>query len=159
MRLLFVCLGNICRSPTAEGVMRHLVREHELEHAVEIDSAGTGSWHVGDPPDARAAGVARERGIELEGRARQFDTADFEAFDLILAMDRVNYDELHALAPHDDARARVRLLREYDRDAVAADELEVPDPYYGGPEGFDEVLDLVERACAGLLDEVRERAV
>jgi protein-tyrosine phosphatase len=157
VRLLFVCLGNICRSPTAEGVMRHLVAEHDLEHAVEIDSAGTGSWHVGHPPDERATGAARERGIELGGRARQFDVADFEAFDLILAMDRANYDELHARAPQDGARERVRLLREFDPDAVAAAELEVPDPYYGGPEGFDDVLDLVTRACEGLLDEVRAR--
>ena len=157
MRLLFVCLGNICRSPTAEGVMRHLVAEHDLGHAVEIDSAGTGSWHVGHPPDERATGAARERGIELGGRARQFDVADFEAFDLILAMDRANYDELHARAPQDGARERVRLLREFDPDAVAATELEVPDPYYGGPEGFDDVLDLVTRACEGLLDEVRAR--
>jgi len=157
VRLLFVCLGNICRSPTAEGVMRHLVAEHDLGHAVEIDSAGTGSWHVGHPPDERATGAARERGIELGGRARQFDVADFEAFDLILAMDRANYDELHARAPQDGARERVRLLREFDPDAVAATELEVPDPYYGGPEGFDDVLDLVTRACEGLLDEVRAR--
>jgi protein-tyrosine phosphatase len=157
VRLLFVCLGNICRSPTAEGVMRHLVAEHDLEHAVEIDSAGTGSWHVGHPPDERATGAARERGIELGGRARQFDVADFEAFDLILAMDRANYDELHARAPQDGARERVRLLREFDPDAVAAAELEVPDPYYGGPEGFDDVLDLVTRACEGLLNEVRAR--
>lgn len=155
MRLLFVCLGNICRSPTAEGVMRQLVREQELEHTVEIDSAGTGSWHVGALPDERATGAARERGIELGGRARQVDDADFEAFDLILAMDRANYDDLHALAPDDDARERIRLLREFDPDAVAASELDVPDPYYGGPEGFEDVLDLVTRACEGLLDEVR----
>jgi protein-tyrosine phosphatase len=158
MRVLFVCLGNICRSPTAEGVMRHLVREQGLEDAVELDSAGTGSWHVGHPPDERSAGAARERGIEIDGRARQVDAADFEAFDLILAMDRSNHEELHALAPDADARERVRLLREYDPEAVAAGDLEVPDPYYGGPDGFEEVLDLVTRACEGLLEaEVRPR--
>jgi protein-tyrosine phosphatase len=160
MRLLFVCLGNICRSPTAEGVMRHLLAEEGLADAVELDSAGTGSWHVGHAPDERATGAARGRGIELGGAARQVDAADFEAFDLILAMDRANHDELHALAPDDDARERVRLLREYDAEAVAAGKLEVPDPYYGGADGFEEVLDLVTRACAGLLDaEVRPRVV
>ncbi len=158
MRVLFVCLGNICRSPTAEGVMRHLVRAEGLEDAVEIDSAGTGSWHVGHAPDERSAGAARERGIEIAGQARQVDAADFEAFDLILAMDRSNHDELHALAPDEQARERVRLLREYDPEAVAAGDLEVPDPYYGGPDGFEQVLDLVTRACAGLLEaEVRPR--
>jgi protein-tyrosine phosphatase len=155
MRLLFVCLGNICRSPTAEGVMRHLVREQGLDDLVELESAGTGSWHVGHAPDERATGAARERGILLAGRARQVDVVDFDAFDLILAMDRANRDELHALAPDDDARERVRLLREYDPDAVANGDLEVPDPYYGGPDGFEEVLDLVTRACEGLLAEVR----
>jgi protein-tyrosine phosphatase len=158
MRVLFVCLGNICRSPTAESVMRHLVREQGLEDVVEIESAGTGSWHVGHPPDERSAGAARERGIEIGGQARQVDAADFEAFDLILAMDRANQDELHALAPDADARERVRLLREYDPEAVAAGELEVPDPYYGGPDGFEDVLDLVTRACEGLLEaEIRSR--
>jgi protein-tyrosine phosphatase len=158
MRLLFVCLGTICRSPTGEGVMRHLLREQGLEDVVEIDSAGTGDWHVGQPPDARATGAARERGIELDGSARQVTPADFEAFDLILAMDRANRDELRALAPTADARERVRLLREYDPLAVAAGELEVPDPYYGGQDHFEEVLDVVTRACEGLLDEVRAEA-
>lgn len=158
MRLLFVCLGNICRSPTGEGVMRHLLREHGLEDAIEIDSAGTGDWHVGQPPDARAMGAARERGIEVDGNARQVTAADFEAFDLILAMDRANRDDLRALAPTDAARERVRLLREYDPEAVATGELEVPDPYYGGQDHFEEVLDLVTRACEGLLDEVRAEA-
>ena len=158
MRLLFVCLGNICRSPTGEGVMRHLLREHGLEDAIEIDSAGTGDWHVGQPPDARAMGAARERGIEVGGSARQVTAADFDAFDLILAMDRANRDDLRALAPSDEARERVRLLREYDPEAVASDELEVPDPYYGCQDHFEEVLDVVTRACEGLLDEVRAEA-
>ena len=158
MRLLFVCLGNICRSPTAEGVMRHLLVEDGLVEAVELDSAGTGDWHVGHAPDHRSAGAAAGRGIELTGAARQVAPADFESFDLILAMDRSNHDDLLALAPHDDARERVRLLREYDPEAVAAGEFEVPDPYYGGDDGFEDVLDLVMRACQGLLDaEVRPR--
>jgi protein-tyrosine phosphatase len=158
MRLLFVCLGNICRSPTAEGVMRHLLVAEGLTEAVEIDSAGTGDWHVGHAPDHRSAGAASGRGIELTGAARQVAPGDFEAFDLILAMDRSNHGDLLALAPDDAARERVKLLREYDPDAVAAGELEVPDPYYGGADGFEDVLDLVTRACEGLLEaEVRPR--
>jgi protein-tyrosine phosphatase len=155
LRLLFVCLGNICRSPTAEGVMRHLVREEGLEDSIELDSAGTGSWHIGHSPDKRSAAAALERGIELSGHARQVDAADLEAFDLILAMDRANYEELHAMAADPAARERVKLLREYDPEAVAAGELEVPDPYYGGADGFEEVLDVVTRACEGLLEEIR----
>lgn len=154
MRLLFVCLGNICRSPTAEGVMRQLLREEDLEQAVEIDSAGTGDWHVGHSPDDRATLAAKGRGIELAGAARQVTVADFEAFDLILAMDRVNRADLLALAPDQDARGRVKLLREYDPAAVAAGDLDVPDPYYGADDGFSEVLDIVTRACEGLLREV-----
>jgi protein-tyrosine phosphatase len=158
MRLLFVCLGNICRSPTAEGVMRHLLVEEGLVEAVELDSAGTGDWHVGHAPDERSAGAASGRGIELTGQARQVTPEDFETYDLILAMDRSNHDDLLALAPDADARERVRLLREYDPEAVAAAELEVPDPYYGGADGFEDVLDLVTRACEGLLEtEVRPR--
>ena len=158
MRLLFVCLGNICRSPTAEGVMRHLVDAEGLADAVEIQSAGTGDWHVGHSPDERSAGAAAARGIALSGTARQIEPADFESFDLILAMDRANHADLLALAPDDDARERMRLLREYDPEAVAAGELEVPDPYYGGSSGFEDVLDLVTRACRGLLDaEIRPR--
>jgi len=146
MRVLFVCMGNICRSPTAEGVLRRLVREEGLEDRVEIDSAGTGGWHAGSPPDERATEAARRRGIELAGAARQVEPEDFERFDLILAMDRENLAELRALAPDDEARGKVRLLLG-DRD--------VPDPYYGGEQGFDHVLDLVEAACEDLLDELR----
>jgi protein-tyrosine phosphatase len=155
MRILFVCMGNICRSPTAEAVMRRLLRAEGLEQAVAIDSAGTGGWHAGDPPDARAVAAARSRGVVVEGAARQVIADDFDRFDLVLAMDRENERELLARAPDDEARAKVRLLREFDPAAVAAGDLDVPDPYYGGPHGFDRVLDLVEAACRGLLDEVR----
>jgi protein-tyrosine phosphatase len=155
MRILFVCMGNICRSPTAEGVMRALLRAEGLDGRIELDSAGTGSWHAGDPPDARAMAAARARDIELDGAARQVTSADFERFDLLLAMDRENARELHARAPDDAARAKVRLLREFDPAAVAAGDLDVPDPYYGGSQGFERVLDLVTAACRGLLDEVR----
>jgi low molecular weight protein-tyrosine phosphatase len=149
-RILFVCLGNICRSPTAEGVMRRLVREEGLEDEIEIESAGTGGWHVGAPPDARATEAARRRGTELSGSARRFDPQrDFERFDLILAMDAENRRDLLALAPDEDARRKVRMFR--------AGDLDVPDPYYGGEDGFEDVLDLVEEAAGGLLDELRPR--
>jgi protein-tyrosine phosphatase len=158
MRLLFVCLGNICRSPTAEGVMRHLVREAGLEDEVVIDSAGTGSWHVGSAPDRRSTAVAALRGITLEGRARQVTLADFERFDLLVAMDAANRRDLQDLAPDPEARAKVVALREFDPAAAAAGDLDVPDPYFGGDDGFQHVLDVVDRACRGLLDHVRERA-
>jgi protein-tyrosine phosphatase len=155
MRILFVCMGNICRSPTAEGVMRGLLREQGIDGRVELDSAGTGNWHAGDPPDERAVAAAQGRGIVLEGAARQVTAADFDHFDLILAMDRENERALLALAPDDAAKAKVRLLREFDPASVAAGDLDVPDPYYGGPRGFERVLDIVTAACRGLLEEVR----
>jgi protein-tyrosine phosphatase len=156
-KLLFVCLGNICRSPTAEGVMRALVADAGLEEAIHIDSAGTGSWHVGSAPDERATDAARARGLVLEGTARQVQPADFVDFDLLVAMDGENARELGALAEDDEQRAKVRLLREFDPQSPP--DLDVPDPYYGGPGGFDEVLDLVQAACEGLLVEIREGRV
>jgi low molecular weight protein-tyrosine phosphatase len=155
MNILFVCMGNICRSPTAEGVMRSLVREAGLEDEFEIDSAGTGGWHVGNPPDARATESARRRGITLAGEARRVTREDFERYDLLLAADRENLAELRALAPNEESRSKVRLLREFDPDSEGAPDLDVPDPYYGGPDGFEEVLDLVEAACRGLLEHAR----
>jgi protein-tyrosine phosphatase len=147
VRLLFVCMGNICRSPTAEGVMRGLLREQQLEEVVEVDSAGTGGWHVGDPPDVRATAAARARGVGLEGAARTVTPADFEA-------DRRNLRDLAALVPA-GARAKVHLLREFDPGSAGAPDLDVPDPYYGGDDGFEHVLDLVDAACRGLLDSLR----
>ena len=135
--------------------MRHLLREQGLEDEITIDSAGTGGWHVGNPPDERATDAARRRGIALEGSARKVRPSDFEDYDLLLAADRENLAELRALAPDDEARAKVRLLREFDPASSGAADLDVPDPYYGGPRGFEEVLDLVEAACRGLLEEVR----
>lgn len=158
LRVLFVCLGNICRSPTAEGVMRKLVAECGFQGEIELDSAGTGGWHVGDPPDARAAAAARRRGIELDGRARQVEREDFERFDLILAMDGSNLHVLRQIAPDEPSREKVRLLREFDPASADAEDLDVPDPYYGGPHGFDHVLDLVEAACRGVLEHVRPAA-
>ncbi|HET8535990.1 MAG TPA: low molecular weight protein-tyrosine-phosphatase [Solirubrobacteraceae bacterium] len=146
MRILFVCMGNICRSPTAEGVVRHLLAERGLENEIEVESAGTGGWHAGSPPDARSARAAAARGITLEGAARQVTRADFEEFDLLVAMDRDNLTDLQAIAPP-GTEHKVRLL--------LADGRDVPDPYYGGPHGFENVLDLVEAACEQLLDELR----
>jgi protein-tyrosine phosphatase len=156
MRVLFVCLGNICRSPTAEGVMRALVIDAGLDGSIELDSAGTGGWHVGSAPDPRAAAAARTRGIALEGFARQVCRDDFDDFDLLLAMDRSNMRELRRLAPSQQARAKVRLLREFDPASAGAGDLDVPDPYYGAPGGFEQVFDLVQAACRGLLEQIRE---
>jgi protein-tyrosine phosphatase len=157
VRILFVCAGNICRSPTAEGVMRRLVADAGLEGALEIESAGTGGWHAGEPADARATAAAARRGITLAGVARQVTEEDFERFDLVLAMDRANVLELRAVAPGTRALAKVRLLRAFDPASAGGEDLDVPDPYYGGARGFDTVLDLVTAACRGLLGELRAR--
>jgi protein-tyrosine phosphatase len=135
--------------------MRQLVHEAGMEARVELDSAGTGGWHVGSPPDARASAAARARGITLEGAGRQVSEEDFGRFDLILAMDASNLDDLLALAPDATAQAKVRLLRAFDPASAGEEDLDVPDPYYGGPSGFDDVLDLVRAACLGLLAEIQ----
>ncbi|MBR7958930.1 low molecular weight phosphotyrosine protein phosphatase [Burkholderia vietnamiensis] len=153
--ICFVCLGNICRSPTAEGVMRHQVDAAGLADRIAIDSAGTGDWHVGEPPDTRAQAAARTRGYDLSAlRARQVSAADFERFDLLLAMDEANLAELRRRCPAEH-RDKLRLLMEF---APGSAETEVADPYFGGAQGFEQVLDQVERACAGLLDTLRSRA-
>lgn len=151
--LSFVCLGNICRSPTAEAIMRHLVREAGLEQAIAIDSAGTGSWHIGEERDRRSRAVAKRRGMPIEGRARQFQPEDFARFDLVLALDEENAHELRDLAPNDEARKKIHLLRDFDPSAEKG--ASVPDPYYGGPDGFDDVFDICLAACRGLLDYLR----
>lgn len=151
-RVLMVCMGNICRSPTAEGVFRQYVRRHAPDLDVEIDSAGTHDYHVGEAPDSRSIRAAARRGLDLSGlRARQVADEDFERFDLILAMDRLNHVTLLERSPP-EFHARIRLFLEFSGDP---DVLDVPDPYYGGANGFDEVLDLVEAAAAGLLAELR----
>ncbi len=155
MRILFVCMGNICRSPTAEAVMRRLVRDAGLEDRIEVESAGTGGWHAGDPPDGRATTAAARRGVTLEGAARQIRPDDFREYDLLIAMDRENLRGLLAVAPDEAASGKVRLLREFDPTSAGAPDLDVPDPYYGGDRGFETVLDMVEAACRGLLDELR----
>jgi protein-tyrosine phosphatase len=158
-RVLFVCLGNICRSPTAEGSMRELVREAGLEGQIELDSAGTGSWHVGSAPDERATAAAARRGVVLEGAARRVRAEDFDFYDLILAMDSANLRDLQELAPDGEGRAKLRLLREFDRASEDSNDLDVPDPYYGEGDGFERVLDLVQAACAGLLAQIRAGAL
>ena len=151
IRVCFVCLGNICRSPTAAGVMQKLVAEAGLADRIEVDSAGTGDYHVGKRPDARSLSAARARGIELTGVARQFELRDLERFDYVLAADRHNLADLLALADGRDT-SHVSLLRRFD--SFAARNAEVPDPYHGGPRGFDDVIDLCEAACRGLLEHI-----
>lgn len=154
VRVCFVCLGNICRSPTAEGVMKALVARASLEHAIAIESAGTAGYHEGEPSDARSRKHAKRRGYALDGTARQFRVPDFGRFEHVLAMDGRNAAQLVAMARSDAERAKVRLLRAFDPESPP--DADVPDPYYGGDAGFEEVLDLCERACAGLLAHLRE---
>lgn len=153
-RLLFVCLGNICRSPAADGVMRDVVEKAGLSARIEIDSAGTEGWHSGKLPDQRMRQAASTRGITLDHRARQFKAVDLERFDLILAMDRDNERNIRALDRENRHAAKIRLFCDFCTDHS---EREVPDPYYGGPEGFEQVLDLIEDGCEGLLREVKSR--
>lgn len=155
MKILFVCLGNICRSPTAEALFRVLVQKEAPHLDVWIESAGIGGWHVGEPPDKRAQAAARRRGIDMSAmRARQIAADDFSRFDLILAMDRENLTELRRRAPP-SLRERVRLFLEFVDDRDFDD---VPDPYYGGETGFEQVLDLTEVAARGLLEHLRRSA-
>ncbi|HEY3488364.1 MAG TPA: low molecular weight protein-tyrosine-phosphatase [Gammaproteobacteria bacterium] len=149
IRVLFVCMGNICRSPTAEGVFRHYVSNGGLQDYIQIDSAGTHSYHVGSEPDRRSQAAARLRGFDLSAlRARRVTREDFEKYDYILAMDRENYQHLHDKCPR-QYRHKIKLFLEY---AAGLEEKEVPDPYYGGDKGFERVLDMVEAAAKGLLD-------
>ncbi len=152
VRVLFVCMGNICRSPSAEGVFRHKVEEAGLDDAIHIDSAGTHAYHVGEPPDPRATEAARRRGIDLTAlRARKARARDFDEFDYVLAMDRDNLRMLEALRDSSDS-AQLHLFLDFAR---SFRESEVPDPYYGGDQGFEHVLDLIEDASEGLLDHIR----
>lgn len=148
-RVLFICTGNICRSPTAEGVFRHFADAAGVK--VEAESAATHSYHIGEPPDPRTIAAAAKRGFDLKPlRARRIKREDFDQFDLILAMDSEHLAHLEAMRPK-DARAAVKLFLEYHPELKG----DVPDPYYGGPEGFDHVLDLVEAASRGLLEDLR----
>lgn len=156
VKVLFVCLGNICRSPTAEGVFRDLVHREGLSDKIETDSCGTGAWHTGDPPDDRAQQEAKRRGINIADlKARKFEAIDFETFDYILAMDDSNHRDLCAAAP-DDSHERIHLMMSF---ASGAWPREVPDPYYGGADGFRNVFDMIEAASAGLLADIRQRHI
>jgi protein-tyrosine phosphatase len=148
MKLLFVCLGNICRSPSAENIMNHLIEQAGLSHRILCDSAGTSNYHIGSPPDSRMTAAAVRRGIQIRGRARQFQISDFEEFDLILAMDQENYQDILSLDRQGKYRDKVRLMCEF---ASRHQAREVPDPYYGGQAGFDKVIDLLLDSCGGLL--------
>lgn len=151
--VVFVCMGNICRSPTAEVVFRHYVEDAGLSGQIRIDSAGTHNYHIGDPPDLRAQQAARQRGYDMSGlRGRQVGVSDFHRFDYVLAMDRANLAILQRLAPP-DSDTQLRLFLEYARHYT---EREVPDPYYGGADGFERVLDMAEDAAEGLLQHIRQ---
>jgi protein-tyrosine phosphatase len=154
VKVLFVCMGNICRSPTAQGVFEKLVDDEALSGRITIDSAGTHAYHIGESPDVRASEAALRRGIDLSGqRARRVGVADFEKFDYVLAMDSSNYAELAELCSKKQA-SRLRLFLEF---APGPGIKEVPDPYYGGAHGFERVLDMIEEASAGLLAEIRQQ--
>ncbi|NRA57793.1 MAG: low molecular weight phosphotyrosine protein phosphatase [Phycisphaerales bacterium] len=152
--VLFVCLGNICRSPLAEGIFLHLAAERGIDGMI-VDSAGTGGWHAGEGPDRRASAVATKRGVHLPSIARQIERADFERFTHIIAMDASNHENLLSMgAPAE----RLRLMRSYDPSHSIQSAPDVPDPYYGGDDGFDRVFDMLMAACAGLLDELAANA-
>ena len=154
IKVLFVCMGNICRSPTAQGVFRNLLEAENLLEDIAIDSAGTAGWHVGRPPDPRAQAAARQRGVRIEDlRGRQVSARDFEEFDYILAMDRQNLNDLMDTA-ESHQHHKIRLCMEFGPE-YGVDE--VPDPYYGGDSGFDRVLDMIEFASLGLVREIRGR--
>lgn len=147
--VLFVCLGNICRSPTAEVVMRHQLKQSGLEHRVQVDSAGTGAWHIGHPPDQRAMQAAAGRGYDMVSlRARRVSSRDLEAFDYIVAMDSSNQSDLQAMASAATQRSRICLMGDFSPAHVGQS---VPDPYHGGTEGFAHVLDMIEDCVAGLI--------
>jgi protein-tyrosine phosphatase len=159
-RVCFVCWGNICRSPLAEGVLRALVDDAGLTHRIAVDSAGTSSEHLGQQPDRRALAEATRRGVDIDGhRAWRFESADFDRFDLIVALDRMNLDRLRPRAQTQQHKDKLVLLRAFDPEAEPSGDpyhLDVPDPYHGGPDDFALVYDLCERACRGLLDHIRD---
>jgi protein-tyrosine phosphatase len=156
-KLLFVCLGNICRSPSAENIMNYLIDQAGLNSSIVCDSAGTSSYHVGSPPDRRMSiAAATKLGIKLRGQARQFQKTDFQDFDVILAMDQENYENILALDPTRQYHDKVHLMCEFcSRHTLK----EVPDPYYGGVEGFNQVVDLLVDACEGLLQHITSKQI
>jgi len=155
IKVLFVCLGNICRSPAAEGAFKKAIKDAGLENRFEIDSSGTGNYHIGDLPHTITRSVAKERGIVLDHHARQFKGADFGKFDYIMAMDSTNYHDILMHAVSDEDRSRVFLFREFDPEVDGSPD--VPDPYFGGQDGFYKVQDIVERTAGGFLQYLREQ--
>jgi protein-tyrosine phosphatase len=152
-RVLFVCLGNICRSPTAHGLFQALVDKHQLGASIQVDSAGTHSYHVGSPPDSRSQATARQRGVDLSGLcARRFVSADFNDYDYLLGMDQSNIADMRAIKP-DVSSARLQLMLEYSEEFK---QIEVPDPYFGD-DGFDLVFDMIDDASQGLLQHIRSQ--
>ncbi len=154
IHICFVCLGNICRSPLAEGVFKSLIQQEGLQEEIRVSSAGVGSWHIGELPDERMLQTAQKNGIQLTSRARQFQPEDFEETDLILAMDRSNLTALEQMCPSPEAIEKIRLFRSFD--PLAEGDLDVPDPYYGGNQGFDNVFEMVGRTCPEILDFIRK---
>ena len=154
LRILFVCMGNICRSPAGENVMAHLVAQSGLSSDIQCDSAGTIGYHVNEKPDERMTRSALKRGIKFTGRSRKFSTRDFESFDLILPMDHANTRDILALAKDDDSRKKVTPFCDFVQNF---DDKEVPDPYYGGESGFEHVMDLMEDGCQNLLNQIVEK--
>ncbi len=155
-KILFVCLGNICRSPAAENIMNHLVAKAGLSQEISCDSAGTANYHSGSPPDSRMQAAAAKRKLPMTGCARQFTKADFTAFDLIVAMDRENYQNVIALDPQGQYQGKVKMMCDF---ATHHPDREVPDPYYSGAEGFDYVLDLLTDACTGLISQLPAQSI
>lgn len=151
-KILLVCLGNICRSPTAEAALRDAAADAGLD--LEVDSAGTGAWHIGEPPDRRMTEAAADVGLALSGTARQVTPDDFQRFDLLLVMDRSNLTDVCALAPDEDSRSKVKLFRSFEDEA---DSEEVPDPYFGGPEGFARVVEVARSGARGVVRYLQEQ--
>ena len=153
--VLFVCMGNICRSPTAEGVFRHVVKQRNMQDDILIDSAGTHAYHVGEAPDRRAQATAKSRGVDLSvQRARKVERADFDRFDYIIAMDRSNYEDLKRIKG-EKQKAQLHLFMDFAKDWENS---EVPDPYYGGSNGFEQVFDMVQSASEGLLEHILKQS-
>ena len=155
VKISFVCLGNICRSPLAQGVFQDLVNREKLNQKIFVSSAGTGSWHIGNLPDERMRQTAQSKGIQLESRAQQFQSKDFNRFNLVLAMDHSNLANLEAIAPSTLPEDKLMLFRSFDPESQGNQD--VPDPYYGGTKGFEEVFLMVERTCPPLLNYIKSR--
>lgn len=153
-RICFVCLGNICRSPTAEGIFQHLVTERGWQRYFEIDSAGTSAYHVGEPANSKSRRTAQKYGVKLHSRARQFEYSDLEYYDLILAMDKENLKNIQNIDTKDKFTDKIALMRSFD---PKPDDGEVPDPYYGGMQGFENVFQVLKRSCESLLDELEKK--